>query len=40
MVGLKVLGNKVKYSEASDDEKVMLETIYNIRNAIKIMEQV
>lgn len=40
MVDLKVLGNKVKYGQASDDETVMLETIYNIQSAIKLMEQV
>lgn len=40
MVDLKVLGNKVKCSQASDDETVMLETIYNIQSAIKLMEQV
>ncbi len=40
MVDLKVLGNKVKYSQASDDETMMLETIYNIQSAIKLMEQV
>lgn len=38
MVDLKVLGNKVKYGQASDDETVMLETIYNIQSAIKLME--
>ena len=43
MVELKVLKAKVEdqqYGHASDDEKVMLETIYNIKDAIGLMEQI
>ena len=43
MVDLKVLNEKVRDDQnghATDDEKVMLETIYNIPSAIKLMEQV
>lgn len=40
MVDLKVLGDKVRYGQSSADETVMLETIYNIQDAIKLMEQV
>ena len=40
MVDLKVLGDKVRCNQSSDDETVMLETIYNIQDAIKLMEQV
>ena len=43
MIDLKVLGDKVKDSQngdATDDEKVMLETIYDISHAIELMEQV
>lgn len=40
MVDLKVLGDKVGDGQAADDERVMLETIYNIQDAIKLMEQV
>ncbi len=43
MVDLKVLTDKVKDVQegcATDDERVMLESIYNIQDAIEMMEQV
>ena len=40
MVDLKVLSDKVRDGRAADDERVMLETIYNIQDAIKLMEQI
>lgn len=43
MVELKVLKAKIEDKQrghASDDEKVMLETIYHIRDAIGLMEQI
>lgn len=43
MVDLKVLQAKVEdwqCGHASDDERVMLETIYNIKDAIGLMEQI
>lgn len=43
MIDLKVLNNKVRDEQngyATDDEKVMLELIYNIQDAIEMMEQI
>ena len=40
MVDLKVLSDKVRDGRAADDERVMLETIYKIHDAIKLMEQI
>lgn len=40
MVDLKVLGDKVICGQSSADETVVMETIYNIQDAIKLMEQV
>lgn len=43
MVDLRVLNDKVQDGQnghATDDEKAMLESIYNIQNAIEMMEQV